>query len=428
MKKEEIKNNNDAHSWLDKSAQAIKSVWKFANEFNLLDKIKEIKIPEAVKISGLALLLSSKSFNAQAAHNSAGVKDAHSDKMEMTHSANDDTDANTISYEAAFRAYSGKYYNEVCNGSPCWLASTYETNGAGIGKKPSSIAMWNDRGNYRGLNQISPAHAQKFLKWLGTKPQFKAVYQSLKNGGIAKANWQKTAKEHEHLMTEAFEWYMVEVYNADNFKAIQEKLNAAKINVSLKKLHPAIISAMHQIMVELPSRKDAIANKIIRFTENHNGDAQKLNSEEFIKTLISNPSIQKKTIALLNDASIHWKTAQFDSLLAKVKPENNDVHTWFEEQKKKQQAKDKAEQIKHRLAQENLKDKSVLQLHFQNILKQEKNLRFPEAISEEMKNARSLASKAAQKKRSVKTKKSENNSKKKTITPNLIKNNNSQRI
>ena len=330
MKKEEIRHNNN-RSWLDKSVHAIKNIWKFANEFDLLEKIKNSKIPQAIKISGLALLLSGKNLDMKAASPENSVKDANVEKSEYVIKNSPKNNGITgIAYTSSFKAYPGKYYNEICNGSPCWLASTYETNGAGIGKKPSSIAMWNDKGNYRGLNQISTAHAQKFLKWLGTKPQFGAVYQSLKKGGIAKANWQKTAKAHEHLMTEAFEWYMVEVYNADNFKAIQEKLNAAKINVSLKKLHPAIISAMHQIMVELPSRRTTIANKIIRFTENNSGDAQKLNSEEFIKTLISNQSIQKRAIALFKDSSIHWKMAQFDSLLAKVKPENNDNQTWFQ--------------------------------------------------------------------------------------------------
>lgn len=421
MKKEELKNNHATSlSWWEKSVQTLKEAWKFANEFNLVDKIKNIKVPTALKISGLALLLSSKSLDAKAALNTT-VKDAKTNKTEISfNKKNTSSKAASFSYEAAFRAYSGKYYNEICNGSPCWLASTYETNGAGIGKQPSSIAMWNDRGNYRGLNQISPAHAQKFLKWLGTQPQFKSVYQSLNTGGVGKANWQKTAKAHEHLMTEAFEWYMVEVYNADNFKAIQDKLNEAKLNVSLKKLHPAIISAMHQLMVESPSRKNMIANKIVRFMENHNGDAQKLNSEEFIKTLISNQSIQKRALALFNNKSVKWKVAQFDSLLAKVQPTNNDAKSWFDEQSEALQKKQKDKQTKNRLAQENLKDKSILNQHFQNILKKEQKLRFPEAVSEELKQARKIAAGKAKAKRSLKSQPVSDEIKKRTITPSMV--------
>ena len=318
MKKEE--NKFAPEGWrmlLDKSSDALKRAWKFANEFNLLDKIKNVKVPSALKIGGLALLLSSKSLNAKADDTAGSVKDAKIDNTELSVSrATAAHKGKTATFKSVFRAYPGKYYNEVCNGSPCWLASTYETNGAGIGKNPSSIAMWNDRGNYRGLNQISPAHAQKFLKWLDGQAQFSSVYTELKKGGVGKANWQKTAKDHEHLMTEAFEWYMVEVYNADNFKFIQDQINKARLKVSVRKLHPVILSAMHQIMVERPAARTAIANKIIRFTENHNGDEQKLNSEEFLKTLISNKSVQNRAIDLFRDTSIQWKTAQTKRKLA----------------------------------------------------------------------------------------------------------------
>ena len=335
-KKEKFSAPNDGwHMWLDKSSQALKKAWKFANEFNLLDKMKKIKVPTALKVSGLALLLSSKSLNTNAAQ--LNSKDAKTNKTELrTQNKTPKNNAKTVAYEAAFRAYPGKYYNEICNGSPCWLASTYETNGAGIGKKPSSIATWNDNGNYRGLNQISPDHARKFLDWLKTESQYQSVYAALKKGGVGKANWQKTARNQEHLMTEAFEWYMVKEYNSDNFKTIQSLLNKENVNISLKKLHPAVLSLMHQIMVELPSRRQAIANKIIKFHKENGGNEEKLNSEAFIKKLTANKTIQKRAVNLLNDSSIQWKTAQFDSLLAKVKPENNDEKTWFQIQKEKQ--------------------------------------------------------------------------------------------
>lgn len=352
MKKENKFATEGWRLWLEKSSQAIQGAWKFANEFNLLEKIKNIKVPSALKVSGLALLLSSKSLDAQANDTTNSVKDANVNNTEVSVALNDKTDNSKIAtFKSVFRAYPGKYYNEVCNGSPCWLSSTFETNGAGIGKRPSSIATWNDNGNYRGLNQISPAHAQKFLKWLEKKSQFQSVYTELKKGGVGKANWQKTAKDQEHLMTEAFEWYMVEVYNTDNFKFIQDRINKAKVHANVRKLHPAIISAMHQLMVQRPARRTSIANKIIRFVEEHNGDAKQLNSKEFIQTLVTNKSVQKRALELFDDTAVQWKTAQFDSLLSKVIPENDDMKTWFNLRQEEQQKLEKEAQTKRRLAQ-----------------------------------------------------------------------------
>lgn len=394
MKKEE--NKFAPEGWrmlLDKSSDALKRAWKFANEFNLLDKIKNVKVPSALKIGGLALLLSSKSLNAKADDTAGSVKDAKINNTELSAShASAAHKGKTATFKSVFRAYPGKYYNEVCNGSPCWLASTYETNGAGIGKNPSSIAMWNDRGNYRGLNQISPAHAQKFLKWLDGQAQFSSVYTELKKGGVGKANWQKTAKDHEHLMTEAFEWYMVEVYNADNFKFIQDQINKARLKVSVRKLHPVILSAMHQIMVERPAARTAIANKIIRFTENHNGDEQKLNSEEFLKTLISNKSIQNRAIDLFRDTSIQWKTAQFDSLLSKVKPEHDDMKTWFNLQQEAKQKLEKETLTKRKLAQGVKQAKESSRQSLLNLAQPAQRGALSTQITEELKLAREQVS------------------------------------
>ena len=183
MKKEETTTARTGWKiWLEKTSQSLKKAWKFANEFDLIEKAKNIRIPRSVKIGGLALLLSGKSLNSHAAETGERSEDRKIDTTEasVTAAPNRSNDAKTIEFSAVFRAYPGKYYNEVCNGSPCWLASTYETNGAGIGKNPSSIATWNDKGGYRGINQISPAHAQKFLKWLGNHEKYKEVYQSLK--------------------------------------------------------------------------------------------------------------------------------------------------------------------------------------------------------------------------------------------------------
>lgn len=237
----------------------------------------------------------------------------------------------TEAADSSFRAYSGTYYNQKCNGSPCWLASTYETNGAGEGryKNISSVAMWNPRGNYRGLNQISPQHAQKFLVWLKGQEKYTPVYNSLKAGGVGKANWQKTARNYEHLMTDAFENYMVKEYNSGNMKAIQDQLNKAHLNVSLRQLHPAILSCMHQITVESPASRDRIAKTMIGFAKKHGDKAEAFNSEDFIKALVRNATVQKRAIKLLNDTSISWKQDQFEALLAKT--ETNNTHDWFAE-------------------------------------------------------------------------------------------------
>ncbi len=405
MKKEEKKFAMKGwRLWLEKSSQAIQNAWKFANEFNLLDKIKNIKIPSAVKIGGLALLLSSKSFGAKANDTNTSVKGAKVDNTEVSVAPNDKADnSKTATFKSVFRAYPGKYYNEVCNGSPCWLSSTFETNGAGIGKNPSSIAAWNDDGNYRGLNQINPANAQKFLKWLEKKSQFQSVYAELKKGGVGKANWQKTAKDQEHLMTEAFEWYMVEVYNSDNFKFIQEKLNKAKIKANVRKLHPAIISAMHQLMVQSPARRTSIANKIVRFVEEHNGDAKQLNSKEFIQTLVTNKSVQKRALELFADTAVQWKTAQFDSLLSKVIPENDDMKTWFNLRQEEQQKLKKEAQTKRKLSQGMKEFKEVSRQNFINLIKSTKNDELSKKINMELTVARKqVSSKKAKNRKTVK--------------------------
>ena len=390
MKNEEYKSApKEELSWFAKTSTALKKAWKFANEFNLLDKFKDIKIPQAVKISGLALLLSSKNLDMKAASPENSVKDANANNSEIVASTpSSKNSANTISYRSAFKAYPGKYYNEICNGSPCWLSSTFETNGAGIGKNPSSIATWNDNGNYRGLNQIDPHHAKNFLTWLETQSQFQSVYISLKKGGVGKANWQKTAKEQEHLMTEAFEWYMVKEYNADNFKSIQNLINKEKVNVSIKKLHPAIISVMHQLMVQRPARRGTIANKIINFYQKHNKKESALNSVEFIKELTSNKTVQNRAITLLNDSSIFWKVGQFDALLSKVSPVNGDTKSWFDERKESHLQIKKEAATKRKLAKASKEAQEQSKQTFQKVLDKAKKFTMPTTISTELNLAR----------------------------------------
>lgn len=367
MKKEIIPpTRNGWKNQFEKISQVLNKAWKTANDFNLIEKAQKSQIFSRLKIWGTAALFSTYSITTKATPTEAKSSNRLSSDTEVKNNSKEEnkkpiditfaeaahTDESDSEVKKAikseFKAYSGQYYNEICNGSPCWLASTYETNGAGLGNNPSSIATWNDRGNYRGINQISPAHAKKYLTWLEGKPEYKDIYETLKQGGLGKANWQKTAKQLEHPMTESFEWYMVEVYNPDNFKFIQDRLNKSGLKASVKKLHPAILSAMHQIMVEVPIRRNTIANKIVKFMETHSGDEKQLNSEEFIKTLISNKKIQGQAIKLLNDTSIIWKTAQFNTLVAQAVPTQDDGKSWFDlqqEERAKKELKTRREAI-----------------------------------------------------------------------------------
>lgn len=350
MEKEKMTNARSGwRASVDRGIKMLKAVWKTANEFDLIEKAKEMKLADKAKtwLPTALVALNSLSLKANTEEHTNNDKAPLDTEMaaklktpadSSTEYKLETTEAATV-MNASFKAYQGSYYNEKCNGSPCWLASTYETNGAGIGKNPSSIATWNDRGGYRGLNQISPDHARKFLAWLSTQKQYKQVYDALKAGGVGKANWQKVAKQLEHPMTDAFENYMVKKYNPDNMKYIQDELNKTGLKVSIHKLHPAILSCMHQIMVERPASRDRIANKIARFVETHGGDESKLNSGTFIKTLISNTKIQERAINLLNDSTISWKESQFKALLSRAVPAHDDKLSWFNiESAKKQKA------------------------------------------------------------------------------------------
>lgn len=235
-------------------------------------------------------------------------------------------------YSPSFKAYPGKYYNEICNGSPCWLSSTFETHGAGTGRlaKISSVAMWSANNLYRGINQMDTNHAKKFYNWLKDKKEFAPVYQSL-SYGLGKANWQKTAKNYEHLMTRANEEYMVQKYNVDNMKYLQNVFNKKGIAISVKKLHPAIVSEIHKMTVQSPAAYSRIAEKTITFLKHHQNKASALNTEEYIGIIATSTALKNATVALFNDSTIQWNKKQFDELLSKVTPTHTDNKSWFEE-------------------------------------------------------------------------------------------------
>lgn len=274
-------------------------------------------------------LLASCSLNLNA-NNNPPKTDSNSPEL-VTNKNNAAPDTKTAKLNIKKLAYAGKYYNEICNGSPCWLASTYETRGAGISGKINSAGTWNDNGGYRGINQFSPQHAQKYLKWLADKPEYAQLYHQLKKGNLGKGNWQNAALHYEDQMTLSQEDYMTEVYNSDNFKVVQDIINKSDVKVNIKKLHPAVISSMHMLMVEMPSSRTKIANKIIDFTKKHDGDEKALNSSDFIALLVSSRSkdVAKQATMLLNDSSIVWKENQFNALLSKVQPLHDAQSSWF---------------------------------------------------------------------------------------------------
>lgn len=231
-----------------------------------------------------------------------------------------------------FKAYPGEYYNQKCNGSPCWLSSTFETNGAGEGPKKnlSSIAVFSANGLYRGINQMDINHSKRFVKWLKDKEQFSPIYKMLSQGGVGKANWQNTAKKYEHLMTLANEQYMVQEYNPANFGKIQKILNNHQLPVSVKKFHPAILSCIHKMTVQSPAASQRIALKTVKFLNDHGNDVESLNSEDYIRHISTSAALSKATIKLMNDSTVQWNVSQFDDLLSQVTPEYTDNQSWFD--------------------------------------------------------------------------------------------------
>ena len=106
MKKEETTTARTGWKiWLEKTSQSLKKAWKFANEFDLIEKAKNIRIPRSVKIGGLALLLSGKSLNSHAAETGGRSEDRKIDTTEasVTAAPNRSNDAKTIEFSAVFR-------------------------------------------------------------------------------------------------------------------------------------------------------------------------------------------------------------------------------------------------------------------------------------------------------------------------------------
>ena len=401
--------------WLEKTSQSLKRAWVFANEFDLIEKTKE-NWPK-IKAYGAAtmLFLSSFSLKANTPERETSVPDGIRKEVKAPSSTPNEKDdkvsALDFSNAAEFRAYPGKYYNEICNGSPCWLSSTFETNGAGIGKNVSSVATWNNHGDYRGLNQMSPGHASKFLKWLETQEEHKNVYQALKKGGVGKANWQAVAKKMEHQMTVAFEDYMVEKYSPENFQAIQKKLNEAGSKASIKKLHPVILSAIHQLTVQRPAWRNKIAMKMISFMKRHKGDESQLNSAEFINELYPPQAgkdhyaaLRKRAVATLNDTTINWKQEQFANLLALATPANDDTRSWFDLQEEKKAAILQAEKAKRKIKKLSKDDMLAGTLLPQTKLKLPTNLELKKINIAEKQTKGKKATKVAQPKKQDKKK------------------------
>ena len=107
MKKEETTTARTGWKiWLEKTSQSLKKAWKFANEFDLIEKAKNIRIPRSVKIGGLALLLSGKSLNSHAAETGGRSEDRKIDTTEasVTAAPNRSNDAKTIEFSAVSRA------------------------------------------------------------------------------------------------------------------------------------------------------------------------------------------------------------------------------------------------------------------------------------------------------------------------------------
>jgi hypothetical protein len=308
---------------------------KEKNKEKWIDRVKNshaMMIGRRVAMVAAAAVMSHASVLAQKAPFVSEDEGDNNRKSYNTESVLDAEDSRT-----SYRAYPGKFYNEFCNGSPCWLASTFETNGAGEkgSRHPNSMATWNDNGNYRGLNQLDPAHARLFLQWLKGQKEYASVYKSLSAGGIGKANWIRVAVAQEHLMTTAFEHYMVGEYSAPMMKNIQDQLDKNHVNVNLHNLHPAVLSCIHQILVEGPnSGVNRISTKIKEWSLKHGAEIKNFNSPEFIDHLLPP---HRKTVAgrakelLQNQCtnygsnkervtkSVKWNVAQFNLLLHQVR-------------------------------------------------------------------------------------------------------------
>ena len=224
-----------------------KKVWKKVSKF-IPEPVKKI----AKKVTlGVALLFASNTASANPTGNTApenpdavkiGVKINPSVQNASSTLQQNITDFDIQPY----RAFTGKTYNEECNGSICWLASaSRETYG-----KTNSMSAISSNLKYRGINQMSIHHTRQFIKYINKltnasieefartfdlqniseetvlqiQNESKTIYNKLSKGGLGKKNWQSVAKQHEHVMTMLNQGYLTQKYNPENFSWIQKIL------------------------------------------------------------------------------------------------------------------------------------------------------------------------------------------------------------
>ena len=243
---------------------------------------------------------------------------------------------------AVFRAYSGKYYNDVCNGSLCWISSQSETNGCGENgpkKNISSSQLWSSNGLYAGINQMDATQRKAYLLWMKDKPEYQTIYEILKRKNT-KSGWAKAAKTNEHLFILSQENYMASQYAPKKFKNLQTRLDKLDLDLDIRTLHPAIIGEMHKMLVQNPGAYTKIANVTKEFLNKHEKDS--LNSEAYIKAIapcvkIGSKDLAKHTIEIMNDSSIAWKEEQYKDALSQVSPKHPADQTWFDKYRQEQQ-------------------------------------------------------------------------------------------
>ena len=340
-----------------------KKVWKKVSKF-IPEPVKKI----AKKVTlGVALLFASNTASANPTGNTApenpdavkiGVKINPSVQNASSTLQQNITDFDIQPY----RAFTGKTYNEECNGSICWLASaSRETYG-----KTNSMSAISSNLKYRGINQMSIHHTRQFIKYINKltnasieefartfdlqniseetvlqiQNESKTIYNKLSKGGLGKKNWQSVAKQHEHVMTMLNQGYLTQKYNPENFSWIQKKLNKDSKDFDLSKVHPAILSEIHLLTIARPAWRSNITTKIETAIKGKQDPYAAINSPEFIEELAQlekNKKVRKRVIKYTEEAldnkDIQWKEHEVKSLLAGVQANGSDVITWFDNQR-----------------------------------------------------------------------------------------------
>lgn len=238
-------------------------------------------------------------------------------------------------------AYTGKYYNEVCNGSICWLSSQSETDGCGEEgpkKNISSAQIWSGNGLYAGINQMDATQRKSYLSWMKDKPEYQTIYEILKRKNT-RSGWAKAAKTNEHLFLISQEDYMSSQYAPKKFKDLQTSLDKLNLNIDIRTIHPAIIGEMHKMLVQSPGAYKKIANVTKEFLSKHK--IEELNSEAYAKAIapcvkIGSKKLAPHTIEVMNDTSINWKEDQYIAALSEVAPKHPAKETWFDQHRPKE--------------------------------------------------------------------------------------------